>query len=159
MTIETIKTKIQAPAKQNDKAKRSRVAKSFKKGELVIKEGLLSSDAYIIELGSVEVSKRLPGGKIQVITKLGKNGIFGEMGLIDQLPRSATVMALEDCRISVITPDTFNSLAKRNPKALMPILKVLAKRLRNTLRIIEGVDEQKPQSQALIAGNIQGDFS
>jgi CRP-like cAMP-binding protein len=68
-------------------------------------------------------------------------------------------MALEDCRISVITPDTFNSLAKRNPKALMPILKVLAKRLRNTLRIIEGVDEQKPQSQALIAGNIQGDFS
>jgi CRP-like cAMP-binding protein len=159
MTIATIKTKIQAPAKQNDKAKRSRVAKSFKKGELVIEEGSLSSDAYIIELGSVEVSKRLPGGKIQVITKLGKNGIFGEMGLIDQLPRSATVMALEDCRISVITPDTFNSLAKRNPKALMPILKVLAKRLRNTLRIIEGVDEQKPQSQALIAGNIQGDFS
>ena len=154
MTIATIKTKIQAPAKQNDKAKRSRVAKSFKKGELVIKEGLLSSDAYIIELGSVEVSKRLPGGKIQVITKLGKNGIFGEMGLIDQLPRSATVMALEDCRISVITPDTFNSLAKRNPKALMPILKVLAKRLRNTLRIIEGVDEQKPQSQTLVAGNI-----
>ena len=154
MTIETIKTKIQAPAKQNDKAKRSRVAKSFKKGELVIEEGSLSSDAYIIELGSVEVSKRLPGGKIQVITKLGKNGIFGEMGLIDQLPRSATVMALEDCRISVITPDTFNSLAKRNPKALMPILKVLAKRLRNTLRIIEGVDEQKPQSQTLVAGNI-----
>ena len=159
MTIATIKTKIQAPAKQNDKAKRNRVAKRFKKGELVIEEGSLSSDAYIIELGSVEVSKRLPGGKIQVITKLGKNGIFGEMGLIDQLPRSATVVALEDCRISVITPDTFNSLAKRNPKALMPILKVLAKRLRNTLRIIEGVDEQKPQSQALIAGNIQGDFS
>ena len=154
MTIATIKTKIQAPAKQNDKAKRNRVAKSFKKGELVIEEGSLSSDAYIIELGSVEVSKRLPGGKIQVITKLGKNGIFGEMGLIDQLPRSATVMALEDCRISVITPDTFNSLAKRNPKALMPILKVLAKRLRNTLRIIEGVDEQKPQSQTLVAGNI-----
>ena len=154
MTIATIKTKIHAPAKQNDKAKRSKVAKSFKKGELIIEEGSLSSDAYIIELGSVEVSKRLPGGKIQVITKLDKNGIFGEMGLIDKLPRSATVMALEDCRISVITPDTFNSLAKRNPKALMPILKVLAKRLRNTLRIIEGVDEQKPQSQTLVAGNI-----
>ena len=129
-------------------------AKSFKKGELIIEEGSLSGDAYIIELGSVEVSKRLPGGKIQVITKLDKNDIFGEMGLIDQLPRSATVMALEDCRISVITPDTFNSLAKRNPKALMPILKVLAKRLRNTLRIIEDFDEQKPQSQTVVAGNI-----
>jgi CRP/FNR family transcriptional regulator, cyclic AMP receptor protein len=129
-------------------------AKSFKKGEIIIEEGSLSSDAYIIESGSVEVSKRLSGGKIQVITKLDKNDIFGEMGLIDQLPRSATVRALEDCSISVMTPDTFNSLAKRNPKALMPILKVLAKRLRSTLKVIEEVDEQKPHSQAVVAGNV-----
>ncbi len=129
-------------------------AKSFKKGEIIIEEGSLSNDAYIIEIGSVEVSKKLPGGKVQVITTLDRNDIFGEMGLIDQLPRSATVRALEDCSISIMTPDTFNSLAKRNPKALMPILKVLAKRLRNTLKIIEDVDEQKPTSQAVVAGNI-----
>ena len=129
-------------------------AKSFKKGEVIIEEGSLSSDAYIIESGSVEVSKRLPGGKIQVITKLDKNDIFGEMGLIDQLPRSATVRALEDCSISIMTPDTFNSLARRNPKALMPILKVLAKRLRNTLKVIEEIDVQKPDGQAVVAGNI-----
>ena len=129
-------------------------AKSFKKGEVIIEEGSLSNDAYIIESGSVEVSKRLPSGKIQIITKLDKNDIFGEMGLIDQLPRSATVRALEDCSISIMTPDTFNSLAKRNPKALMPILKVLAKRLRNTLKIIEEVNEQNPTSQAVVAGNI-----
>jgi CRP/FNR family cyclic AMP-dependent transcriptional regulator len=129
-------------------------AKSFKKDEIIIEEGSLSSDAYIIESGSVEVSKRLPGGKIQVITKLDKNDIFGEMGLIDRLPRSATVRALEDCSISVMTPDTFNMLAKRNPKALMPILKVLAQRLRNTLKVIEEIDEQKPHSQAVVTGNI-----
>ena len=87
-------------------------------------------------------------------TRNHHNSIFGEMGLIDQLPRSATVRALEDCSISIMTPDTFNSLAKRNPKALMPILKVLAKRLRNTLKVIEEVDEQKPHSQAVVAGNI-----
>tara|TARA_B110000467_G_C18119997_1_gene367295 strand:+ start:315 stop:686 length:372 start_codon:yes stop_codon:yes gene_type:complete len=119
--------------------------KSFKKGEVIIEEGSSSKDAYIIELGSVEVSKRSESGNIQVLTKLDKNDIFGEMGMIDQLPRSATVRALEDCSISVMTPDTFNLLAKRNPKALMPILKVLAKRLRNTLKIIEDANEQKPQ--------------
>jgi CRP/FNR family transcriptional regulator, cyclic AMP receptor protein len=129
-------------------------AKNYKKGEVIIEEGSLSSDAYIIELGSVEVSKRLPSGKIQVITKLDRNDIFGEMGLIDQLPRSATVRALEDCSISVMTPDTFNLLAKRNPKALMPILKVLAKRLRNTVKEIEEIDVQKPHSQAVVTGNI-----
>ena len=129
-------------------------AKSFKKGEVIIEEGSLSNDAYIIESGSVEVSKRLPSGKIQIITKLDKNDIFGEMGLIDQLPRSATVRALDDCSISIMTPDTFNSLAKKNPKALMPILKVLAKRLRHALKTIEKVDGQNPQNQALVAGNI-----
>ena len=117
--------------------------KSFKKGEVIIEEGSSSKDAYIIELGSVEVSKISESGNIQVLTKLDKNDIFGEMGMIDQLPRSATVRALEDCSISVMTPDTFNLLAKRNPKALMPILKVLARRLRNTLKIIEDANEQK----------------
>ena len=119
--------------------------KSFKKGEVIIEEGSPSKDAYIIELGSVEVSKRSKSGNIQVLTKLDKNDIFGEMGLIDQLPRSATVRALEDCSVSVMTPDNFNLIAKKNPKALMPILKVLAKRLRNTLKIIEDANEQKPQ--------------
>ena len=126
----------------------------FNKDDVIIEEGSLSNDAYIIESGSVEVSKILPDGKIQIITKLDTNDIFGEMGLIDKLPRSATVRALEDCSVSVMTPDDFNSIAKKNPKALMPILKVLAKRLRNVLKTIEKVDGQNPQNQALVAGNI-----
>ena len=126
----------------------------FNKDDVIIEEGSLSNDAYIIESGSVEVSKILPDGKIQIITKLDTNDIFGEMGLIDKLPRSATVRALEDCSVSVMTPDDFNSIAKKNPKALMPILKVLAKRLRNVLKTIEKVDGQNPQNQVLVAGNI-----
>jgi CRP-like cAMP-binding protein len=64
----------------------------------------------------------LPDGKIQLITKLDRNDIFGEMRLIDQLPRSATVRALEDSSISVMTQDTFNSLAK-NPQGIYANLK------------------------------------
>ena len=87
--------------------------KSFKKGEIIIEEGSLSNDDYIIEIGSVEASKRLPAGKIQVINKLDKKDIIGEIGLIDQLTRSATVKALEDCRTSIMIPDIFNSLEKK----------------------------------------------
>ena len=66
----------------------------------------------------------MPDGKIQLITKLDSNDIFDEMGLIDQLPRSATVRALEDSSIPVMTQDTFNSLAKNPPSHLfMPTLK------------------------------------
>ena len=103
----------------------------------------MSDCAYIIESGRVQVSKTLSNGKEQVIGILEENDIFGEMSLIDSLPRSATVLALEDCTISVMTQETFNNLAQHNPEALMPILKVLAKRLRATLTLVEGLQDGK----------------
>jgi CRP/FNR family transcriptional regulator, cyclic AMP receptor protein len=116
----------------------------FKKGEKIIEEGTLSDCAYIIGDGQVEVSKKLPNGEKQIIGVLNKNDIFGEMGLIDGFPRSATVEALEDCSISIITQASFNSLAEHKPDALMPILKVLAKRLRSTLSLVENLQKGKP---------------
>lgn len=103
----------------------------------------MSDCAYIIESGRVQVSKTLSNGEEQVIGILEENDIFGEMSLIDSLPRSATVLALEDCTISVMTQETFNNLAQHNPEALMPILKVLAKRLRATLTLVEGLQDGK----------------
>ena len=103
----------------------------------------MSDCAYIIESGRVQVSKTLSNGEEQVIGILEENDIFGEMSLIDSLPRSATVLALEDCTISVMTQETFNNLAQHNPEALMPILKVLAKRLRSTLALVEGLQDGK----------------
>jgi CRP/FNR family transcriptional regulator, cyclic AMP receptor protein len=123
--------------------------KYFKKGEEIIKEGMLSDCAYIIDAGQVEVSKLRPNGEKQIIGVLNENDIFGEMGLIDGFPRSATVVALEDCTISIMTQEGFNSLAQHNPEALMPILKVLAKRLRATLTLVEDLQEGKPTSQHL----------
>ncbi len=123
--------------------------KYFKKGEEIIKEGMLSDCAYIIDAGQVEVSKLRPNGEKQIIGVLNENDIFGEMGLIDGFPRSATVVALADCTISIMTQEAFNSLAQHNPEALMPILKVLAKRLRATLTLVEDLQEGKSPSQHL----------
>ena len=103
----------------------------------------MSDCAYSIESGRVQVSKTLSNGEEQVIGILEENDIFGEMSLIDSFPRSATVLALEDCKISVMTLEIFNSLSKHNPEALMPILKVLASRLRKVLNILERVEGQE----------------
>ena len=118
----------------------------FKKDEEIIQEGTLSDCAYIIGEGRVEVSKKLQNGDKQIIGVLNKNEIFGEMGLIDGFPRSASVIALEDCSISIITQDSFNNLAQHKPEALMPILKVLAKRLRSTLDLVEDLQKGKSPS-------------
>ena len=112
---------------------------NFKKGEDIIKEDTLGDCAYIIEEGSVEVSKLSPHGEKQVLGILEKSEIFGEMGLIDGLPRSATVTALGDCVMSVCSQETFNNLADHNPESLIPIFKVLVKRLRSTLALVENL--------------------
>ena len=108
----------------------------FKKGKDIIQEGTLGDCAYIIEQGSVEVSKLTPHGEKQVLGVLEKSEIFGEMGLIDGLPRCATVTALENCVMSVCSRETFNSLADHNPESLLPIFKVLVRRLRSTLSLV-----------------------
>jgi len=108
----------------------------FKKGEDIIEEGTLGDCAYIIEQGSVEVSKLTPHGEKQVLGVLEKSEIFGEMGLIDGLPRCATVTALRNCVVSVCSRETFNSLADHNPESLLPIFKVLVRRLRSTLSLV-----------------------
>ena len=109
---------------------------TFKKGDDIIEEGTLGDCAYIIEQGSVEVSKVTPHGEKQVLGVLKKSEIFGEMGLIDGLPRCATVTALENCVMSVCSRETFNSLADHNPESLLPIFKVLVRRLRSTLSLV-----------------------
>ena len=109
---------------------------TFKKGDDIIEEGTLGDCAYIIEQGSVEVSKLTPHGEKQVLGVLEKSEIFGEMGLIDGLPRCATVTALGNCVMSVCSRETFNSLADHNPESLLPIFKVLVRRLRSTLSLV-----------------------
>ncbi|MBT6663522.1 MAG: Crp/Fnr family transcriptional regulator, partial [Nitrospina sp.] len=73
---------------------------------------------------------------------LEKSEIFGEMALIDGLPRSATIIALEDCVLSVCTKETFNYLADHNPESLIPIFKVLVRRLRSTLGLVENIQKK-----------------
>ena len=120
-----------------NKNQMKKIIKEFNEGETILREGALGDCAYILESGRAEVLKKLPNGEQQVVGVLEVNDIFGELGLIDRFPRAATVKALKTCKVSVLTQRAFGSLAKRNPKALMPILKVLAARLRNTLKIVE----------------------
>jgi CRP/FNR family transcriptional regulator, cyclic AMP receptor protein len=125
----------------------------FKKGEMIIREGDISECAYILESGSAEVCKSLPSGKQHFVGTLVRDDIFGELGLIDGLPRSANVKALDSCRIRIISKQTFVSLAKQNPQALMPILKVLVNRLRHTLRLVDKLESRKTESASVPVGS------
>lgn len=119
----------------------------YKKSETIIREGERSDCAYILESGTAEVYKSLPGGREQFLGVLVQGDIIGELGLIDGLPRSATVRALVGCRTRKITQESFSSLAEKNSQALMPVLKVLVNRLRQTLRLQDNLKNKQRVSK------------
>jgi CRP-like cAMP-binding protein len=127
------------------------ISKSFKKGEVIFHEGDPSDCAYVIGMGSIEVYATTPEGH-KVLGILGENEIFGEMGLIDGISRSASARANEASVVSIVTPKTFEQLAHKNPKALLPILKILTLRLRKTMSHrkrgykLSGVDKPSTKS-------------
>ena len=110
--------------------------KNLKKGEVIFHEGSPSDCAYIIGSGSIEILESSPGGQ-KVLGILEDNEIFGEMGLIDRYPRSATARALKDSVVYMLTPETFESLIQKNPESLLPIIKILTSRLRETMNCLK----------------------
>ena len=108
----------------------------FKKGETIFDQGSPSDCAFIVGSGSVEILQETTEGE-KVIGKLKENEIFGEMGLIDGEPRSATARALEDSVLYIINRNNFEVLVHKNPKALLPLLKILTSRLRETMSFLK----------------------
>ena len=102
----------------------------IRKGQVIFREGAKSDFAFIIENGKFEVSRKKLSGKTEVLDILDKNDIFGEMGIIDGHPRLATVVALESGKVTLFDKEDLDKMFQKNPRALMPIMKTLAGRLR-----------------------------
>ena len=103
--------------------------KAFKAGEIVIAEGTKGTSAFVILSGNAEVIKRW-GDREVLIAILGEGQVFGEMGLIEDRPRSATVKASSELKVRIIDRNHFNELLRTKPSVLIPILKSLFERLR-----------------------------
>jgi EAL domain-containing protein (putative c-di-GMP-specific phosphodiesterase class I) len=103
----------------------------YQAGDHIFKENDEGHCAYLIESGSVEVSA-LWGKSFHRIAILGKDDLFGEMALIDNKPRTATITALEETRVIEISKELIDSkLAKEDP-IIQHLLLLVLKRFRNT---------------------------
>ncbi len=119
----------------------------FRQGQTVYSEGDASDCAYIVASGSVEVS-RAAGDSTVPLSHLHNGQIFGEVGVIRNLPRSTTVRAATDVSLLKITKQDFDTAFGNNPLALT-LLRMLCERLSDaTQRIYE---EQLDTGTAAIA--------
>ncbi|MGP8124911.1 MAG: Crp/Fnr family transcriptional regulator [Nitrososphaerales archaeon] len=101
---------------------------SYKPGDTIVTEGTTGVGFFLILDGSAEVRKK---GK--VLAMLSKGQFFGEMSLIDDMPRSADVVALQQTKCWAITSWSFASLIKVHPELAVGMLKEVVKRLRAAL--------------------------
>ena len=104
-----------------------RDAKSFAPGQYVFKAGDRGDTMYVVIEGKVAV---LVGSTTVEIA--GPGSIVGEMALIDDEPRSATVVAKTHCRLVTVDQGQFKYMVSKGPFFALQVMKVMADRLRKT---------------------------
>ena len=94
-------------------------------GDQIFKEGDEGRLAYVVEEGEVEVFKTIDDQE-QVLGTVGKDGIFGEMALIDNKPRMAAARASTSCTIICVTRQMFDEKVNQADPFIRGLLKILA---------------------------------
>jgi CRP/FNR family transcriptional regulator, cyclic AMP receptor protein len=100
--------------------------RDYGKGDTIFREGDRGDEFFVLVRGNVEITS----GNRRLET-LGQNSIFGEMALIDNSPRSATVVALTDVTVAPIKENQFLFLVRHTPFFALRVMRVLANRLRH----------------------------
>jgi CRP/FNR family cyclic AMP-dependent transcriptional regulator len=118
--------------------------RSYAAGTVIIQEGEAGTSVFIMREGEVDITKRLglvldeevPRERIIIRLKADEGVCFGEMALLENEPRSATVTAATDCHLLEIAREDFLGLIQRNRdlgcKLLLRLAQLLSRHLRKT---------------------------
>ncbi len=110
--------------------------RSATRGSIIMAAGDAIESLYIVISGRLKVMMSDADGKEVILSILGSGEYFGEMGLIDDNPRSATVVAIEACELLAITRRDFKKCLAENAEMTMAVMRGLVRRLREADRKI-----------------------
>ena len=113
-----------------DLLKRNSRKLSFRKGQVIFREGESSDALYVIEQGSVEISARIGPRERRVFAIFGPGDYFGEIAVIDSKPRSATATAKERTVLACISRDKVWRMFEKTPRLLVTMIHGFSHRLR-----------------------------
>ncbi len=119
-----------------DKNPFARFLTRFPAGHVLFREGDSGEDMFIIQAGRVSIKKRVRDAEA-VLAVMEKGDFFGEMAVLERLPRSATAEVLEPSDIIVISSEIFGDMIKTNPEIAVRMLRKYSIRLRDTNKQLE----------------------
>jgi len=103
-----------------------------RRGDYVFREGDLGTEMYIVQDGRIEILKALKGEEERQVAVLEKGDFFGEMALLEDLPRTASARAVTDCKVIRINGATFDQMLRTKPEIAVRIMRKLSRRIRQT---------------------------
>jgi len=115
------------------------VARKMPRGTTILRAGDRTDYVYLILSGNLKVLVSDEEGREVILSNLGPGEFFGEMGVLDDNPRSATVLAVSACELVVIAKADFKSCLAENFDVSLYIMRNLVKRLRTADRQIESL--------------------
>ena len=116
----------------------------------VFKEGDKGDALYIVKSGKVNILKRNSAGIDSVLVALGKGAVIGDMAIIDEQPRSASVATIPETTFFIITKDDFRNLLGETPEISFQILKLTTERLRGTNAHLKELEASTNQMEDVI---------
>ncbi|HET6278636.1 MAG TPA: cyclic nucleotide-binding domain-containing protein [Candidatus Polarisedimenticolia bacterium] len=119
-----------------------------KRGEQVFVEGDLGSEMYIVQSGTVRIYREVDGVK-QELAVMEKGDFFGEIAVLEGLPRSASAEALEDAELIEINSTTFDRMIRANIEIAVRMLRKLSNRLQEANHKIETLMRTSPDRTAV----------
>jgi CRP-like cAMP-binding protein len=133
--------------------------KRYQKGDVIFKEGSPADSVYFIENGMAKVATALEQGDEKVLATLANGSVFGEMALVDEHGRSATVSAMANSTIYRLEKIKFDELRKKGHpianKIIREISQIIAQRLRTANKKISRLYDDPSASIKEMEARIQ----
>jgi CRP-like cAMP-binding protein len=120
--------------------------KAYAPGEVVFEEGDPGKALFIVLEGQVAITRTRPGG-VQMLVTLGPGESFGELALIDELPRSAAARVTEASRLLILYRSHFDALVEGGQRGVALVV------MKNLLQILASYVRRSVPEQATSVGN------
>lgn len=133
---------VLSPAR-TDSGSLSRYVVTFPAGAKVYREGEIGTEMFTIRSGEVEIT-RTANGETFVLARLQKGDFFGEMSLLEDIPREATASARTDVELVRVNGAVFEEMLRRSPEIALRMMRRLSRQAREATAFIEDVLGGRP---------------
>lgn len=123
----------------------------FDAGEVIFREGDSSNSCYVIRSGHAAAVREHPAGRAITLARFGPGDLFGELAMLDDEPRSATVETVDEVAAIAIRGEDMRRLLRQHPEIAIKMVIGMGQRLRQTNERLAGQSFQTVQSRVATA--------